>query len=118
LYNKLDNTNDLSKENKISINQNIFEIFNVVNFLIGLLFDIEDSQSKIERLNYNLYLIFKMMEKIFNGFLFEVLPKVSQYFNDLIEFDHTTKTMKEFNAYAKAQNVYVTEFCKGLDVKV
>ena len=118
LYNKLDNTNDLSKESKISINQNIFEILNVVNFLIGLLFDIEDSQSKIERLNYNLYLIFKMMEKSFNGFLFEVLPKVSQYFNDLIEFDHTTKTMKEFNAYAKAQNVYVTEFCKGLDVKV
>jgi len=85
LYNTLDNTNGLSKESKISINQSIFEIFNVVNFLIGLFSNIEDSQSKIERLNYQLYLIFKMIEKSFNGYLFEVLPIISQYFNDLLK---------------------------------
>ena len=80
--------------------------------------NMENSQNKIERLNYNFYLILKMMEKSFKGFLSEALPIISQYFNNLIEFDHTAKTIKEFNTYAKAQNVDVTEFCKGRDVNV
>lgn len=118
LYKNIENFEDLNKEKQVLINQNILKIFNVVNFLIGLMSNIGNSQTKIERLNYNFYLILKMMGKSFNGFLFKVLPIVSQYFNNLIEFDHTAKTIKEFNTYAKAQNVHVTEFCKGLDVKV
>ena len=36
--------------------------------------NMENSQAKIERLNYNFYLILNMMEKSFKGFLSEVLP--------------------------------------------
>ena len=118
LYKNIDNIKDLDKEKQVLINQNILKIFNIVNFLIGLMSNIGNSQNKIERLNYNFYLILKMMEKSFKGFLSEALPIISQYFNNLIEFDHTAKTIKEFNTYAKAQNVDVTEFCKGLDVNV
>ena len=118
LYKNVEDLDVVNKEKQISINQNILKIFNVVNFLIGLMSNMENSQAKIERLNYNFYLILKMMEKSFKGFLSEVLPIISQYFNHLIEFDHTAKTIKEFNTYAKAQNVHVTEFCKRLDANV
>lgn len=118
LYKNVEDLDVINKEKQISINQNILKIFNVVNFLIGLMSNMENSQAKIERLNYNFYLILKMMEKSFKGFLSEVLPIISQYFNHLIEFDHTAKTIKEFNTYAKAQNVHVTEFCKRLDANV
>ncbi|QKQ70358.1 hypothetical protein [Acinetobacter sp. 10FS3-1] len=118
LYKNVKDSDVINKEKQLSINQNILKIFNVVNFLIVLMSNMENSQNKIERLNYNFYLILKMMGKSFKDFIFEVLPIVSQYFNHLIEFDHTAKTIKEFNTYAKAQNVDVTEFCKGLDVNV
>lgn len=118
LYKNIDNFEDLYKEKQVLINQNILKIFNIVNFLIGLMSNIGNSQNKIERLNYNLYLIIKMMGEIFKDFPFEVSAIVSQYFNKLIEFDHTANTIKEFNTYAKAQNLHVTKFCKGPDVNV
>ena len=97
LYKNVEDSDIINKEKQLSINQNILKIFNVVNFLIGLMSNMENSQAKIERLNYNFYLILKMMEKSFKGFLSEALPIISQYFNHLIEFDHTAKTIKEFN---------------------
>ena len=63
LHKNVEDFDVIDKEKQLSINQNILKIFNVVNFLIGLMSNMENSQAKIERLNYNFYLILKMMEK-------------------------------------------------------
>lgn len=51
LYKNVEDLDVINKEKQLSINQNILKIFNVVNFLVGLMSNMENSQAKIERLN-------------------------------------------------------------------
>ena len=60
------NSKKLNNGTRIEINNKTFEILNYVMFLSGLLLKLDDSELKVQRINYTLYLLLRVVGKNFD----------------------------------------------------
>lgn len=78
------NSKKLNNGTRIEINNKTFEILNYVMFLSGLLLKLDDSELKVQRINYTLYLLLRVVGKNFDKCVDDVLTNLVFYFRAII----------------------------------
>lgn len=95
------NSKKLNNGTRIEINNKTFEILNYVMLLSGLLLKLDDSELKVQRINYTLYLLLRVVDKNFDKYVDDVLTNLVFYFRAIIDVDPLKLSKKEFSNYAK-----------------